>query len=83
MQVKIALCQLDVGTDKQANIQTATKAVQVRHTIGNKALMGSSTTSVIVHSLEPPDHAILQHCKRPQTPVLTPIAQADRQKKHT
>ena len=30
-QVKIALCQLEVGTDKQANIQTATKAVKVRH----------------------------------------------------
>ena len=29
-QVKIALCQLDVGTDKQANIETATKAVKVR-----------------------------------------------------
>jgi len=30
-QVKIALCQLEVGTDKQENIRTATKAVKVRH----------------------------------------------------
>ncbi len=38
-QVKIALCQLEVGTDKEANIQTATKAVKVRHSGEQAAVM--------------------------------------------